>query len=279
MHAEISELRLSRFTAPDTREYLLDPVTVSKKAIDSYINDREKQIAEIDAYKNSLLINFSEYLRVQHGIILTATQLENLMLRADGEDIAKAVSVVGSVGEVLQALELVLGQTDEDAAAAKKYYSLVVLQREVVVELWGSHLEKYESEWYPALDALEGKLKDQIELNKVAMLGESSQNRAEGFAANIAANEFSLDAVRQYRLILKEQEIRVDDFLQQAEADLNLSRLTLDAVNLSGEVLNLIKDSRDEYQALLEVQIPDMRVFENQELREEFGRISRSMNQ
>ncbi len=276
--SEIIELKISRFSAPESQTYFQSIFTDSKESIDTSIAEREEKIKTLEADIESLIASYSEHIYSAYGIRLMPEQLVVLLSRIDGEDIARATAIVGATGDVLRGLEMQLNSI-ESIDTARKYYAITVLAREALVHLWNDHHAQYDEDWIPQIDELDSELHTLIEANRAALRSESSEDRKSVLRKNIEANEFSLRVLHDYKLALVQQRDRVSEILSEARADLDVARLTLETVSASSDLLSIIKQSQDDYRALMEVQLPDIRAFQNEELRNEYDRITQKLNQ
>jgi len=272
----IAELKVKKFEAPEER-LLLDPLTVTKYAIDSYIVSKEMDIVAKKEFLQSLREEYSALLNERYNINLNPSEVDILMARVDGDDIVRSSVAVGAIGEVLVALELILNESGENMEVAQQYYGIVVLARETLVGIWERHLLKYENDWFPRLDGLKQDAKLAVKNNKAAVKPMMSIAQRNALQKNIEANEFTLRVIMDYQASLRTQQKSVRNVLSKARMDLTVARLTLETVHLSGDLLETVRTSRGEFKALMEVQLPTLRPFENAELREKYLEITSSL--
>jgi len=276
LERDIAELKVKKFEAPEER-LLLDPVTVTKYAIDSYIEAKKAKIVEKKELLESLREEYSAVLNQRYNINLDPSEVDILMARVDGDDIVRSSVAVGAIGEVLVALELILNESGENMEIAQQYYGIVVLARETLVGIWERHLLKYNNEWFPRLDGLEQDAQLAVSNNRAAKKPMMSIAQRRALEKNIEANEFTLEAIKAYRTSLESQQIRVKGALEKAKTDLKVARLTLETVHLSGDLLDTIRTSRGEFSSLMDVQLPEVRPFDNAELRDKYLEITSSI--
>lgn len=276
LEKEIAELKVKKFEAPEER-LLLDPLTVTKYAIDSYIESRELEILAKQEFLQSLREEYSALLNERYNISLTSSEVDILMARVDGGDIVRSSVAVGAIGEVLVALELILNESGENMEVAQQYYGIVVLARETLVGIWERQLLKYENDWFPRLDDLEQDAKLAVKNNKAAIKPMMSIAQRNALQKNIEANELTLRVIKDYQASLRTHQKSVRNVLSKARMDLTVALLTLETVQLSGDLLETVRASRGEFKALMEVQLPTLRPFENSELREKYLEITSSI--
>lgn len=276
LRAEIAELKQRRLYAPDER-LLIDPVTVTKSAIDSYVEDKLARIEKREQDLEELCREYTDTLQSRYNIALTPDQIEALMVRSDGDETVRSIVVVGVLGEIMVGLEHSLEATGENTEVAEKYYRLVVLSYETLVRQWERHQAKYNDEWYPQLAEMEQRSAALASDLRAKMRENVSEANREVLAQNIENAAFQQSAIRRYRSELRDQESQVGRALSQARENLEVAKLTLESVSIAGDLLAVMQASQSEFQMLLETQLPTIRPFENSELKAEFVSITSEM--
>jgi len=94
---------------------------------------------------------------------------------------------------------------------------------------------------------------------------------------NIASNQLTIEATGFYVDYLNDQAAAVEARNRRLQPDLLDAVNTYDTVLLSSQVAELLQQGSRNFAALLELEVPELRGFENAELRAEFERLTRRM--
>ena len=91
---------------------------------------------------------------------------------------------------------------------------------------------------------------------------------------NIESNKFSNEVVGMYREILLAQEENLKKAMKDSKNNVDVAYSTFDTVTISSNLVNLIDTTQDEFNKVMNMQIPQIVPFENKILEERFIDIS-----
>jgi hypothetical protein len=105
----------------------------------------------------------------------------------------------------------------------------------------------------------------------------SSQRNTDVLQANIRAQKLTIAAARMYRSYLEKQRADIDTARNRLAPDLAAARNTYETVKVSSELVAMMKSGRNLFDSLKNLQIPELRVFENLEMKREFEKLTLEM--
>jgi len=105
-------------------------------------------------------------------------------------------------------------------------------------------------------------------------LQERSPDKAELLAANLSAQQLTIQAAGVYRDYLTDQERQIAAARLELERDIAAAWNTYETVRVSGELVGLVRSSRKLLDGLLDRQVPALRPFQNLEMKREFEKLT-----
>ena len=162
-------------------------------------------------------------------------------------------------------------ESGESLEAAKRYYGSYLMLLEMMDRLQTKFVADIEDERLPELGRLGERAQE--------LIAEARHNARTGGDPAIAAqneksNRLTLQASELYAAYLREQADAIRAANRKLQLDLRDAGNTYDTVVLSSQVSELLKDGERSFSALLALRIPELRGFENAELRQEFERLT-----
>ena len=94
---------------------------------------------------------------------------------------------------------------------------------------------------------------------------------------NIESNELTIQATELYAAYLRDQAAAVRTRNEQLQVTLRDAQNTYQTVALSSQVAAILKEGQRNFAALLRLDLPPLRGFDNAELRAEFERLTQRM--
>jgi hypothetical protein len=105
---------------------------------------------------------------------------------------------------------------------------------------------------------------------------DSARNR-DVLSANLRAQSLTLEAAKLYRRYLEEQRVDLAMAKKKLAPDLAAARNTYETVKVSSELIAMMKSGQNLFDTLKSLQIPELRVFENLEMKKEFQKLTVQM--
>lgn len=237
----------------------------------------ESHQANLDAYEEELSViknRMSESL-AELGIDMPADQLELWLSSAIGDDVISMGVVFQSIREVTLQLAELTQESAENLEFARRYYGMVVILHKLVVRMQEAFIRKIDSEILPNLAAYQDEADEIIAASRRLLRNGGSRISLE---SNIAANELTKQAIDLYMRIVRSQRTKVSDALAISKREEQVAINTYQTVRLSSHVSQLIRDGLSTFETLSNLQIPDTAEFQNNEIREEFKKLTERLN-
>ena len=269
--ANIARYREQRITAPRTHM-----VKTTKAAYDKKIAQEQ---ANIKLYRQESQ-RIKTYLRERlqdMGIDLSQEQVEVLLSRVDGDDIIQMSVVFDVLKKITQRLMQLTRESGEDIQQARKYYGMHVVLLEMVNYMQGKYIEQVDNIYIPRIDAIINKTLATRNTAQSHLKDETSPGRRSIYHKNIQAQTLTLKAARLYKHNLEEQKARVRKARQVIQKDLQLAQNTYDTVELSADLLSVLKTSQASFDVLLNLQVPEIVPFENLQMKNKFQELSETL--
>ena len=258
---------LSRFTPTET---LREMTARTRGDFDRLIEARERNIA---AYEKELEALKGEMAGALEGVGLSMPpdQLELWMSSAIGDDVVSMAVVFRSIRTLTQRLEELTRESGENLNVAGRYYGMVVILHRLVVTMQERFVERVDEEIVPRLEAYREEA-DEIIAESRELIREGGHR--DSLESNIAANELTRQAIDLYLEVVTGQRDQVAEALEISRYEKQVAVNTYRTVQLSANVADLIRDGLDTFETLSELQVPETAEFRNDEIREEFRRLT-----
>lgn len=277
---EISKLKEARIFAPIEDATLLTRVTPTQTLkrltantrgdYDILIEHHEKNLQGYQENLTGLLLQ-KQSLFAAMGIELDAEQLEVWLSSVVGDDVLTMTIVFNSIKQVTQQLEILTNASGENIQSARRYYGMVVILHRLMLKMQHAFISKVDSDYLPKLDAFKKEANSLISESRGLLV---RGGNAETLHSNIQSNQATIQAIDLYSAILRSQRNKVFEAMQRSEREYEVAENTYKTVSLSSQVLHLVKQGSNTFQALTKLQIPDSQPFQNTEMKEQFKKLS-----
>jgi hypothetical protein len=256
----------------------------SKEDYGNKIEDQKERIekweAEIEKVKGSL----REELRAL-GLNVNSEQVDFLLSTIVGENVVQVIVAFENVKGLTLQLEQLLVQSGENIETARRYYGMYTVLLEILDRMYHQILQDIDQKYIPQIVGgknekgknLEGIIpkteKLSRETNRLLQKDESARNR-EVLSANLRAQSLTLEAARLYRRYLEEQRADLAIAKKKLAPDLAAAKNTYETVKVSSELIAMMKSGQNLFDTLKSLQVPELRVFENLEMKKEFQKLT-----
>jgi hypothetical protein len=129
--------------------------------------------------------------------------------------------------------------------------------------------------YIPRIDAIAQRAKE-LSTQTQSLLKENPDRR-EILQANLEAQRLTLEAAGIYRQYLDEQGRQITAARTALETDIATAWNTYETVRVSGELVGIVKASRQLLDGLLSSQVPELRPFRNLEMQREFEKLTEQL--
>ncbi len=170
-------------------------------------------------------------------------------------------------------------ENQNDIEAQKKYYGIYALLLKTCVFMEAGFIDKVNSTYYPKLEDIYNQSKEllsnaQEQLNSSKNL---SANQKKSLESNIQSLNTHLKVIQQYREYLKKQCKQVKELQMKFESAYDVAFNTYRTISVASDLLGMIKDSKKDLEILINLQVPEIIVFDNENLEREFKSISEQL--
>ena len=233
-------------------EYVIDR---SKKLIDDLEYDLKKRLDGI-------------------GIKVTREQVRVLTSRVDGDDLAKTFAIFDVTKQISSTLEELMKANSFESSTTVKYYGIYVLLSELLAYAQKSYINKIDDLYLPSIRQIEDDINQSIKFNNRAIRDASNEQNKKILRQNNESNKFALEVADFYSDVLSGQKKQLERALERTNEQVSVAYSTYDAAAVSFNLLSLINQSEDEFGKILNLQIPEIVPFENDELEQKFNELS-----
>ena len=136
------------------------------------------------------------------------------------------------------------------------------------------YIRKIEEIYIPALETIENNIEDTIDFTETSLRKSNLKQSRKVLIANIDANKFSLKVLGQYTKMLELQVESLRKALKNTKEQITVAYSTYDTAANSANLENLIDETQDSFNRILDIQLPEIIPFENSELEMKFQEIS-----
>lgn len=238
----------------------------------------DAKIAKYEAKREALDMRRAEAARIvlmeldAIGLRMSGDAAEKCIFTVNVGDLIDAAIVAKHVGLVVEALGEQMKVQGGDVIAAKRYYGVYVAMLEVQKSCFDEYISKSRNgSWRHRLADIRNEATKQQNI-AFRSLGDSSFDFAQQdvFRQNVVALEKTLQAIEAYEKILDRHEAVIARKAQDAERMLAVARSSLATVTLAGDFLSLVQTAEDSFEALLQLDLPPLELFDDAALQAEF---------
>ena len=253
---------LKQWVASTRADYdLLIEATASN--IESYEEEKTRTLDEMTAALAAIDVN------------LTSEQLDTMMSSVTGNDIMSMAVVFSAIKDLTVQLSVLTQESGEDLEHAKRYYGMVVVLHRLTGTMQKQFLTEVNGNYLPKLAEFRVTANDNLKEAQALMA--AGANR-EMMSSNIEANEMTIRVVELYEKLLNDQKDKVGKALQVTEKEIRVASNTYNTVSLSSAVVGMIREGANTFEQLISLQMPDVRQFQSEHMKEEFRRLTARMS-
>lgn len=260
------------------REKLMFPLDEAQKTdyqnkIDKANKTIEVLETKIEISKESLMYNLSTA-----GVIFTSEQLDMLITRVDVDDILQLTLVFNNLKIVTEQLGRLMEATKNDIKATKKYYAMYVILSEMIIYTQKQYLNKMDNIYLPKVTRIVNDAEAIQIKTKMLINSTKDANSKKILDSNYKSQVLSAKIASLYKKQLNQQHQKIQSALKKSNHDLQIALNTFKTVQISFTLLEVIKESRESFNSLLNIQLPELIPFENKEMALEYEKITQEIS-
>ena len=261
----------------DLKEKKLFADLDDKDEFDGKITKRVKGVKSLETLIGKLEYDLMKKFH-RLGIDLSIEQVRVVTKRVDGDDLAHTLAVFDITRQISSKLAELMENADYDPEYARRYYGIYVVMAEMVLYSQRVYAKRINEIYLVALDQLERDIQDAISFAEQSISKQKNEANVKILKQNIESNKFSNEVVDMYREILLAQEKNLKKAMKDSKNNVDVAYSTFDTVTISSNLVNLIDTTQDEFNKVMNMQIPQIVPFENKILEERFVDISNTIS-
>ncbi len=274
-HEAIADYRRQRVSAKWARDQSqidkVNPFELSKESIDEQIENEEKEIQKQEKRLVELKKQFAKELS-DIGVVVDEAAVESLLSSVSGDDIVSMAVVFENIKNVTAQLQNLTQQSGEALDVSKRYYGMYVVMVHVMDRIQKSFVRDVREKHIPKLKAFSKQADENIA--KARSIIELKGGDPVLLSANIESNKLTQQTAILYIDYLQRNAALIEAENRRAQKNLATAMNTYNTVKLSSDVASLMKSGRRDFDALMKLQIPQLREFSNESIRREFERMT-----
>ena len=274
-HETIADYRRQRVSAKWARDQSqidkVNPFELSKESIDEQIENEEKEIQKQEKRLVELKKQFAKELS-DIGVVVDEAAVESLLSSVSGDDIVSMAVVFENIKNVTAQLQNLTQQSGEALDVSKRYYGMYVVMVHVMDRIQKSFVRDVREKHIPKLKAFSKQADENIA--QARSIIELKGGDPVLLSANIESNKLTQQTAILYIDYLQRNAALIEAENRRAQKNLATAMNTYNTVKLSSDVASLMKSGRRDFDALMKLQIPQLREFSNESIRREFERMT-----
>ena len=246
-------------------------------------NDLKNEIKNLDKLisKSKIIIDELEFDLKRKmnnlGIKLTREQIRVMTTRIDGDDLARSFAIFDVTKQISNTLSKIMIKNSFSSSASVKYYGTYVVLSEILGFNQRQYINKIENIYLPGLEKIKEDIEETIEFTEESLEDSKIEQNRNILLSNIKSNKFTLDVLNKYKLILLNQTKSLKVALKRTNEQITVAYSTYDTAVNSANLVNIINQTQDTFNKIMNMQLPNIIPFENIELEQKFQEISNQL--
>lgn len=271
MKQTISEYRQAKISAPVRSTWVktVADYDAKIKELNELILRNEKRIAE-------LKIKFGQELS-EKGLEISQEQVEVLLSSVVGDDIIQSSIVYDNVKKISQQLMKLTISSKENIEISKRYYGMYTVLLKTLLHMQETFISNIDDKYLPKIEKIVAEVQELNADTRYLLRGETDKNHRKLLLANLEAQDLTLKTAALYKQHLIAQRGKMVIAMQKSAADYQVADNTYKTVRASGELINLLRSSQKSFDLLLNIQVPDLLVFQNLQMKQEFASLTKKL--
>ncbi|MDM8561320.1 hypothetical protein [Candidatus Parabeggiatoa sp. HSG14] len=271
MKQTISQYRQAQVSAPIRSTW-----TTTVADYDDKIKQLTKLIEQSNEAITKLKAQFAKELS-DKGLTITTEQLEILLSSVVGDDIIQSSIIYDNVKQISQQLMNLTIKSGEDLEISQRYYGMYTVLLRTLLHMQQTFIKNIDETYLPKIDQIVMDVQTINTTTQNLLRGEHNENRSRHLKANLEAQNLTLKTASLYKKHLIGQRGKVVGATEKTAADLQIAQNTYRTVRVSGELVNLLRTSQKSFDLLLSIQVPDLLIFENLQMKQEFAILTQKL--
>ena len=235
----------------------------------AHYNDRiSGQEQVIETLKVRLRKRFAD-----QGIVITPEQIDTLVNSVTGDDDIEIISVFDNIKAITARLKDMTAESGENIDTARRYYGMHTLLLKILLNLQQRYVDRVRNEYLPELNKIDEN-NDWLMDKTRTLLSASDARYTKVYRANLDSQEITRQTVALYRQYLEKNRDRMTRSREQIFKEYQAAENTYMTVSAAHTVIAMMRDADNLYNAVNDLQVPDLLVFENKDMKAEFAKLT-----
>lgn len=267
--AKIAELQKKAVSAPSSS---WNPLKDTQQSIREDVVRMRQEIADNEVRMEQLREATLAALQ-SRGLPVSREQVDAMLGAIDGNDTASVMAVAENIKAIQAAIERQLSQPGAGMELVQSYTGVYMMCCKVYVYAIELALQRIDESYLKRLDDIRREAESLLAEAK-SMMARAGENDRKILAANIPANQRTLEAVDLYRRYLERQKTHLRTLLREATTSAEVAVNTYRTVRTGAELLGLMKRSEADFSEIFNFQPPSLSLLYDERLRQEFESIT-----
>lgn len=271
MKQKISQYRQAQVSAPIRSTWKMTVADYEEKIqqLTDLINQSQTTIAQLKT-------QFAQELS-DKGLFITQEQLDILLSSVVGDNIIQSSIVYDNVKQISQQLMDLTVKSGEDIETSQRYYGMYTVLLKTLQHMQHTFINNIDEKYLPKIEQIMANVQDLIASTQNFLRGNLDKNRHQHLLANLEAQNLTIKTARLYKKHLIKQRSQIVIATDKTASDLQIAQNTYKTVRVSGELINLLRTSQKSFETLLKIQVPELLVFENLQMKQEFAILTQKL--
>lgn len=271
MKQKISQYRQEQVSAPIRSTWKMTVADYEEKIqqLTELINQSNTTIAQLKT-------QFAQELS-DKGLFITQEQLDVLLSSVVGDDIIQSSIVYDNVKQISQQLMDLTVKSGEDIETSQRYYGMYTVLLKTLQYMQHTFINNIDEKYLPKIAQITANVQDLTATTQNFLRGNLDENRRQHLLANLEAQNLTFKTAMLYKQHLIKQRRKIIIARDKTASDLQIAQNTYKTVRVSGELINLLRTSQKYFDALLNIQVPELLVFENMQMKQEFAILTKKL--
>ena len=278
LNSKIKKLQLkllkyqeNSISAPTSSTFLTTKDEYKQKIKDTKdeINILKTQVEKI---KVSIKDDFSKIA----GVNLTNEQMDALLSTVYGDDIIQSSYLISVIKNITKQILELMKMSNENLIKAKRYYGMHLGTVELIYLIQKKYIQKIDNIYLPKIDKIINDTNILIEQTK-AKIDQNNQALSKAYQENLKNQELNLKVALLYKEQLLKYKKQIELSLNETKKNLDLAKNTYETVSISNSLYSLIDKSKNEFEKILQLQIPQIEPFKNIQMAQKFKELTNKM--
>jgi hypothetical protein len=273
MKQDIAKYHQAQITAPvnSTWKTTIADYDVKIKQLTESIEQSKTHISKLKAQFAQELSN--------KGLSISTEQLDVLLSSVVGDDIIQSSIVYDNIKQISQQLMILTEKSGEDINISQRYYGMYTVLLKILLHMQENFINKIENQYLPKIANIIIEVKNINVTTGNLLRSIHDKTHRKHLFANLQAQNLTLQTAVLYKKHLVTQRNKIVKAIIKTSQDLQIAQNTYKTVRIGGELINLLRTSNKSFEILLNIQVPDLLIFENKQMKHEFAILTQKLSQ